>query len=119
MSAPLAEIPSWKLPYVSIRPERFSGAVHDIPRPRLTDCEGNPFVTMPLLSVHDSLTDIYVGNGIGRYLYPLLYEYVEALEDFVAVREALGGLVASLRKDQESCHKVSMATVLLATNLLF
>ena len=39
MSAPLAEIPSWKLPYVSIRPERFSGAVHDIPRPRLTDCK--------------------------------------------------------------------------------
>ena len=40
------------------------------------------------------------------YLYPLLYEYVEALEDFVAVREALGGLVASLRKDQEKVTEI-------------
>ena len=37
------------------------------------------------------------GSTCSWYLYPLLYEYVEALEDFVAVREALGGLVASLK----------------------
>ena len=39
ISAPLAEMPSWKLPYVSIRPANFSVAVQDIPRLRLTDCE--------------------------------------------------------------------------------
>ena len=90
MSAPLAEIPSWKLPYVSIRPERFSGAVHDIPRPRLTDCKRLQCQCL----IHSQK---HVENGIGWHLYPLLYEYVEALEDFVAVREALGGLVASLK----------------------
>ena len=118
MSAPLAEIPSWKLPYVSIRPDRFSGAVHDIPRPRLTDCEDINIVSMSLLSVPDSRTDTYVGNGIGWHLYPLLYEYVEALEDFVAVREALGGLVASLENGQVKVTE-GLDTVLLATNLLF
>ena len=32
------------------------------------------------------------------YLYPLLHEDVEALEDVVAVREALGGLEATLQR---------------------
>ena len=80
------------------------------PAPQADRLRGNKY--------YYSFTDTCDPNAIGWYLYPLLYEYVEALEDFVAVREALGGLVASLESGQVKVTE-GLDTVLLATNLLF